>query len=142
MRHALDVIHIVKNVCDNILGTVLGLDRKTKDDAKSRLTLKKMGIRSNLWPRTGPSGKVTLPQANYTVRPMDQKYVFDRIASVKYPKGYAGSLKSKIRSSDKKFLGLKTHDCHVMLQRVLPVVIRPYLGRDVADSSRQFAPGN
>ena len=76
MRHALEVMHIEKNVCDNIFGTVLGLDGKTKDDAKSLLTLKKMGVRSNLWPRTGSSGKVTLPQANYTVCPKDQKKSF------------------------------------------------------------------
>ncbi|CAM8902973.1 unnamed protein product [Rhodiola kirilowii] len=38
-----------------------------------------------------------------------------------------GSLKNKINLQDKKFNGLKTHDCHVMLQRILHVVIRPYL---------------
>ena len=35
LRHNLDVMHIEKNICDNILGTMLGLDGKTKDTIKS-----------------------------------------------------------------------------------------------------------
>ena len=55
-------MHIEKNVCDNIFGTVLlGLDGKIKDDAISRATLENMGIRSKLWLKKGLSGKVTLP---------------------------------------------------------------------------------
>ena len=93
-----------------------------------------MGIRSKLWTKKGPSGKVTLPQANYIVRLRDQRAVFDYIDVVKYPRYYAGSLKNKVKVFDKKFYGLKTHYCHVMLQRVLPVVIRPYLGSHVANA--------
>ncbi|CAM8999401.1 unnamed protein product [Rhodiola kirilowii] len=57
------------------------------------------------------------------------KYIKD----AKYPSGYAGSLKNKINLEDKKFTRLKTHDCHVILQRLLPVYIRPYLPRNVVD---------
>ncbi|KAL6228517.1 hypothetical protein ACLB2K_002466 [Fragaria x ananassa] len=35
---------------------------------------------------------------------------------------------------ENKISGLKTHDCHVLLQRLLPVVIRPYLQSDVVDT--------
>ncbi|XP_004293050.1 PREDICTED: uncharacterized protein LOC101297410 [Fragaria vesca subsp. vesca] len=35
---------------------------------------------------------------------------------------------------ENKIIGLKTHDCHVLLQRLLPVVIRPYLQSDVVDT--------
>lgn len=37
LRHNLDVIHIEKNVCDNIIGTLLNLDKKSatsKDASK------------------------------------------------------------------------------------------------------------
>ena len=67
MRHALDVMHIEKNVCDNILGFY----GKSKDDLKARKTLEDMKIRKHLWPKTprGTSGKTKLPYANYTVKP-------------------------------------------------------------------------
>ena len=35
LRHNLDVMHIEKNVVDNIIGTLLNLDRKTKDNLKA-----------------------------------------------------------------------------------------------------------
>ncbi|CAM8877441.1 unnamed protein product [Rhodiola kirilowii] len=59
--------------------------------------------------------------------------ILEYIKDAKYPSGYAGSLKNKINFEDKKFIGLKTHDCHVILQRLLPIYIRPYLPRNVVD---------
>ena len=50
---------------------------------------------------------------------------------MKYPHGYAGSLRSKVKVRDKRFYGLKTHDCHVMFQRLLPIIIREYLPLNV-----------
>ena len=44
-------MHIEKNVCDNLIGTILNLDGKTKDNMKARLDLKEMGIRHELHPQ-------------------------------------------------------------------------------------------
>ncbi|CAM8948226.1 unnamed protein product [Rhodiola kirilowii] len=127
--YSLDVMHIEKNVFDNIIGTILAIEGKTKDDHKARAGLKEQGVRKNLWDKLkGSSSKrEKVIQAPYTVLPENKVEILEMIKDVKYPYGYAGSLRSKINSKDKKFSGLKTHDCHVILQRVLPVVIRPYL---------------
>ena len=37
LRHNLDVMHIKKNIYDNLIGTILNLDGKTKDNMKARL---------------------------------------------------------------------------------------------------------
>lgn len=50
MRHNLDVIHIEKNVCDSLLGTLMNIPGKTKDTYNSRLDLEVMGIRHKLQP--------------------------------------------------------------------------------------------
>jgi hypothetical protein len=39
LRHNLDVMHIEKNICDNLLGTFMNIDRKSKDTVNSRLDL-------------------------------------------------------------------------------------------------------
>jgi len=49
LRHCLDVVHIEKNVCDNVLYTLLNDPKKSKDNLKSRKVLKEMGIRKELW---------------------------------------------------------------------------------------------
>lgn len=130
-RHALDVMHIEKNVCDNILGTLLNFPGKTKDDLKARKMWKQNGVHRDLWPDVVGS-KTVVPYANYTIRPEKREEVLQRIAAIRYPSGYAGSLKNKVNMKDKKFYGLKTHDCHVLLQRVLPIIIRPYVAPKVA----------
>ena len=47
LRHNLDVMHIEKNVVDNIIGTLLNLD-ETKANLKAHQDLKDIGIRSEL----------------------------------------------------------------------------------------------
>jgi hypothetical protein len=44
----LDVMHIEKNICDNLLGTFMNVQGKTKDTLNSRLDLEDMGIRVDL----------------------------------------------------------------------------------------------
>lgn len=72
LRHNLDVMHIEKNVCDNVLGTLLDLDGKTKDNEKSRKDLKEMGIRHKLHLVNGPNKKAYLPPACYTMTSVEK----------------------------------------------------------------------
>ena len=44
MPHSLDVMHITKNVCESLLGTLLNMPERTKDGPKARADLKSMGI--------------------------------------------------------------------------------------------------
>ena len=48
LRHNLDVMHIEKNICDIIIGTLLNIEGKTKDTLKSRIDLTHLGIRKDL----------------------------------------------------------------------------------------------
>ena len=50
LRHNLDVVHIEKNVCDIILGTIMNIKGKTKDTLNARLDMEDMGIMSKLHP--------------------------------------------------------------------------------------------
>ena len=52
-RHCLDVMHIEKNVCMNILGTLLDIPRKSKDGLNARRNLVHLKIRPELAPVNG-----------------------------------------------------------------------------------------
>jgi hypothetical protein len=52
VRHVLDVMHIEKNICEALLGTLLNIPKKTKDKESVRLDMAKMGIRTELRPKT------------------------------------------------------------------------------------------
>jgi hypothetical protein len=66
VRHNLDVMHIEKNICDSILGTLLGMEGKSKDSEKARLDMEHLGIRKDQHVVVG-NGKYTLPSAHYTL---------------------------------------------------------------------------
>ena len=48
VRNCLDVMHIEKNVCESLIGTLLDDPHKSKDGIKSRMDLKELNIRSIL----------------------------------------------------------------------------------------------
>ena len=46
--HSLDVMHIMKNVCESLLGTLLNMPERTKDGPKARSDLRSLGIRKDV----------------------------------------------------------------------------------------------
>ncbi|KAG8381935.1 hypothetical protein BUALT_Bualt05G0024400 [Buddleja alternifolia] len=102
LRHNLDVMHIEKNVCDNILGTLLDIDGKTKDNIRARFDLQLLGVLI--------------------------------LASVKYPDDYAASLSKRVDTKNFRLIGMKTHDCHTILQQLLPLSIRGLLNDNVCEA--------
>ena len=50
---------------------------------------------------------------------------------MKLPEGYASNISRCVRINEGKILGLKSHDCHVLLQRLLPIGKRAFLRKDV-----------
>lgn len=44
MRHKLDVMHIEKNLCESVVGTLLNILNKTKDEINAWKNLVKMGL--------------------------------------------------------------------------------------------------
>jgi hypothetical protein len=60
-------MHVIKNVFDNIIGTMLDIPRKMKDRLKSRNDLVQFGLRPELHPMLRANGKHYLPPASYSL---------------------------------------------------------------------------
>ncbi|CAL9017719.1 unnamed protein product, partial [Prunus brigantina] len=130
LRHNLDVMHVEKNVFDTLIGTILDIEGKTKDTIKARLDLERMGIRRGLWMnRDGDKARRDL--AFFSMKPNDKKGFLKFVSSVKFPDGYASNIARCVNVDGGKFTGLKSHDCNVFMQRLLPVGIRHLLPEDV-----------
>ena len=131
LRHNLDVMHVEKNICDNTLGTVMGIDGKNKDTEKARMDLEGMKIRKELHLRKRADGSFEKPPAIYTLSLKERQAFCDFLKSVRFPDGYAANISSCVNTKDGKVSGLKSHDCHVILQRLLPIGVRGYLPKDI-----------
>ena len=72
LKHNLDVMHIEKNVCDSLLGTLLGDPHKSKDTDNARWDLVNLGIRQELH-LYEDGNKLMKPAAEYNFSEMNQK---------------------------------------------------------------------
>ena len=122
VRHCLDAMHIVKGVAENLLG-FLNVHGKTRDTKASRDDMVKMRIRTNLAPE--PRGdRHFLPPARYTLSKAEKTSMLRCLKSIKVPSGYSANISAKVQMNDLKLIGLKSHDCHVLMTQLLPVAIR------------------
>ena len=123
-------MHVEKNVCDSLIGTLLNIQGKTKDGVNARLDLVDMNIREELAPKE--IGKRTyLPPACYTMCRQEKISFCVCLKSIKVPQGYSSNIKSLVSMQDLKLVGMKSHDCHVLMQQLLPVAIRGILPKNV-----------
>ncbi|GJV93916.1 hypothetical protein Tco_1541729, partial [Tanacetum coccineum] len=123
-------MHIEKNVLEAILNTLLRND-KSKDTAKARQDLKRLGIRSGLWLGQTKKGKCSKPQAAYSFTLENRKKFCQFIKGVKLPDGFRSNFKHKVTDNDTNITGLKSHDCHIMMQRLLSYGLQQYLPDEV-----------
>ena len=130
VRHAIDVMHLTKNLCVNLLG-FLGVYGKSKDTLEARNDLKHMEQRGDLHPEPKEKGSHYLSPASYTLSKAEKESMFECLESIKVPSGYSTNIKRIISTKEKKFTNLKSHDCHVLMTQLLPVVIRGILPDNV-----------
>ncbi|OMO92395.1 Transposon, En/Spm-like protein [Corchorus capsularis] len=131
LRHNLDVLHIEKNVCDNILVTILDMDGKSKDDLNSRLDLVEMGIRPDLHPQLDHNGKRSIPLAVYAMSKKEKEIFCQVLKDVKVPDGFSSNISRCVNVSDRKLYNLKSHDCHVLMHDLLPIALRSSMSKRV-----------
>lgn len=135
IRHNLDVMHIEKNVFDNIFHTIMNVKDKTKDDLSARRDLKRYCKRRKLEPvdviKPNGSTATTIPDAPYVLSKEQRKVVCEWVKTLKFPDGYASNLGRCVDEKNNQLSGLKSHDCHIFMQRLLPVAFRELLPSNV-----------
>ena len=129
LRHNLDVMHVEKNVFDNLFHTIMDVKGKTKDTANAREDLKLICKRPNL-ELVYDGNKVRKPKATYVLDDDGRKHVCEWIKQLKFPDGYASNIGHCI-NGDGKIFGMKSHDCHVFMQRLVPLAFRDVLPKPI-----------
>ncbi|XP_074358028.1 uncharacterized protein LOC141697518 [Apium graveolens] len=123
VRHCLDVMHVEKNVCDSLIGTLLNMKSKSKDSEASRLDMIDMGVRADLAPQKGEK-KTYLPPSIFNLSKAEKKKMLSSLMHMKLPYGHASNIKNCVSMEELKMFGMKSHDCHILIQQLLPIAIR------------------
>ncbi|KAL0540416.1 hypothetical protein IC582_024653 [Cucumis melo] len=119
-------MYIEKNVSINILGTLLDIPGKAKDGLNARRDLADLKIRPELTPI---NKKNFIPLACYALTKKEKRFLLKTLSKMKVPRGYSSNVRNLVSIEDSKLDGLKSHDCHVLLQQLLLVAIRSVLSK-------------
>ncbi|XP_056688120.1 uncharacterized protein [Spinacia oleracea] len=123
LRHNLDVMHIEKNVSENLLGTLLSMD-KSRDNRDDREALEAWRIKTHLWLSADHNGNEYMPPASYSMSREEKERFLNVLQKLKVPDGYGSNLSSCVNMKQRKLINLKSHDNHVLMQDILPVALR------------------
>ncbi|XP_040367423.1 uncharacterized protein LOC112178107 [Rosa chinensis] len=134
IRHNLDVMHIEKNICDNVLFSILGVAGKSKDNLNSRRDLELMGIREQYHLKRRESGTEYADPAEFEMNNKGKDMFFSALSGSRMPDGAASNIARRVRLHDRSIGGLKSHDNHILLQQLIPLFIRSSLPENVVQA--------
>ena len=100
-------MHIEKNVCDSIIGTLLHILEKTKDGLKVRIDMENESIRPKLWPKYNIDEKrAYFPRVCYTLSKEDKMVLCECLYNIKLPTRYSLNMKRLVFMADTKLNGM------------------------------------
>ena len=118
--------------CCSLCISGLNVHGKGKDSVASREDMVSMGLRPELAPQPHASGNRSyLRPAQYTLSKAEKTSLMQCLKSTKVPSGYSSNISAKVNMKDLKLIGLKSHDCHVLMTQLLPVAIRGILKKKI-----------
>jgi hypothetical protein len=116
-------MHIEKNICDNILGTLLELEGKNKDTVNARADLENMKFKKKFW--MNDEGDVySKPHAPWTLQKENKIRLCKFLGRTRFPDGFCSNCERCVDTVAGKVTGMKTHDCHILLQHILPAGLK------------------
>jgi hypothetical protein len=130
-------MHIEKNVCASLLGTLLNTDKKTMDHVHARADLKKIGIRPELCLDDSVKG-TELPTSCITLSKHEKEFC-GFLKNMKVPSDYSMNIFRLISFPNLKVApSIKSHDHHVLLMQIFFIEIWNILPMNVRDAIMNF----
>jgi hypothetical protein len=120
--HNIDVMHQESNVAEALIYTCMHFE-KTKENLKARRDLAMLCDRSTKV--LNDNGKP--PHALFCLTSKDKSEVMRWMKKIKFPDGYAAGLKRAVNFKMGKLTGLKSHDFHILMGRIIPVMFHGYM---------------
>lgn len=100
---------------------------KSKDHVNAQKDLQDMGIRRDLWPDENEDYWL----ATFAILVNKRLSFLKTLKNVSVADGYSSNISHGIDLDKKRIFGLKSHDCHIIMQQLLPIAIRNILPKQI-----------
>ncbi|XP_057250051.1 uncharacterized protein LOC130591140 [Beta vulgaris subsp. vulgaris] len=115
VRHNLDVMHVEKNVCESILGTMLDLPGKNKDSLNARLDLIDMKMHDKLRPKSLGNDKWQVPPAPYNLTLSERRKIVTFLSKLAFPDAYSSNISRCVSLHDGKVAELEKMEMNIAI---------------------------
>ena len=126
-------MHIEKNVFDIVFYTVLDVKGKIKDTENACRDLKLLCRHNDLHLIEHVNGKTEMTKGKYTLNKNQIKTVYKWVSNLKFPDRYASNISKLVDLKKYTFKEIKSHDCHVFIERLLPLTFTGLLPKLIID---------
>jgi hypothetical protein len=114
-------MHNEKNMAEAIWNICFDIRDKTKDNVKARLDLALICNRPSLNLVQSNNRKWDRPRGPFCIGKDDKPTILKWIQDLKFPDAYAANIRCGVNLVQKRILGLKSHDYHIFIERLLPL---------------------
>jgi len=126
-------MHIEKNVFENIFNTVMDVKGKTKDNIKARLDVALFCKCKNM-ELVCDESRVAKPRASFVLEKNAQLLVYKWLKSLCFSDGHASNISRLVNTEECRLYGIKSHDCHVFMQTLIPLAFHDLLLKGIWDA--------
>jgi hypothetical protein len=133
LRHNLGVMHIKKNMFENIFNTVMDVKGKTKDNIKARFDIALFCNRTNM-ELVCDGSRVTKPRASFMLL-----LFYKWLKSQRFPDGHALNISRLVNMKECRLYGIKSHDCHVFMPTLIPLAYCDLLPKGIWDALMEIS---
>jgi len=131
LPHNIDVMHTEKNVAEALWGTLMDTE-KSKDNVKARVDLATLCDRPKQEMKPPRGGKTwSKPKADFVLTRPQRRQVLEWMQTLMFPDGYAVNLRRGVNLSTLRVKGMKSHDFHIWIERLLSTMVRGYVPEHV-----------
>jgi hypothetical protein len=120
--HNIDVMHQESDVAEALIHICMHFE-KTKDNMKAQRDLAMFCDQ----PTQVLNNNGKPPRALFCLTSKDKVEVMRWKKINKFPNGYAAGLKRDVNLKTGKLTGLKRHDFHILMERIIPIMFRGYM---------------
>jgi len=108
---------------------------KTKDNDKARKDLALYCRRRDLELKAQGNRKMLKPKANFTLSTIEVKQVCCWIKELRMSDGYSSNLARCVDVEKGRIHGMKSHDFHVFMETLLPLIEISHFSKDLCSTS-------
>jgi hypothetical protein len=131
LLHNIDLMHQERNMVESIISMCFNITSQTKDNIKARIDLVEICDHPHLEVRHNPSGYDCRPRAPYCLMPKEREEMFQWLKKLQFLDRYVANIKWAVNLDTGKLVGLKSHDYHILIERLVLVMFRGYFSPDL-----------